>query len=145
MLLVAGAWLMTALALLGQLWTTDLGLGEALVGERRVVTEVDPVGPAARAGVRVGDEVIAAPGLDNRARVWTERESYAAAWRFGRAIERGSVPLRLRRGEATREVVVVPPPRPRTRARRSVSSVASGRASRRQWPSSPSPPSSRAP
>ena len=66
MLLVGGAWLVTALALLGQLWTTDLALNDVVLRERRVVTEVDPGGPAARAGVRVGDEIIEAPGPANR-------------------------------------------------------------------------------
>lgn len=112
MLLVGCAWLLTALALFGELWTTDLGLNDEVVGDRRVVIEVDADGPAARAGVRVGDEITEAPGLDNHARVWTERESYAAAWRLGRAIARGSVPLRLRRGDAALEVVVIPPPPP---------------------------------
>lgn len=111
-LLVHGAILLTLVVTARQLWTTDLGMEETLSGGHRLVTDVDRDGAAARAGVAIGDEILEDPGRITFVAPWTEREIYE--WNYGlhRVFERGHVPMRLRRGDTTFEVDVVPPPAP---------------------------------
>jgi signal transduction histidine kinase len=111
-LLVRGAALLALVVVGAQLWTHDLDMGERLVGTSRVVSEVDRGGAAERAGIAVGDVIVADPGLDSNVAERTEREGYAFAYRLGRAMKSGSVPIRIRRGDEERTVTVVPDPSP---------------------------------
>lgn len=111
--LVYGAILFTLLVVARQLWTTDLGLDTATVGDRVIVTSVDPDGPAERAGIQPGDEIVELPGLDRSGEQVTERQLFAAASELGHALREGRVPLRIERGGHTLRLTLIamPPPR----------------------------------
>jgi signal transduction histidine kinase len=105
---VVGALALTLLSLGVQLWTTDFGFDERLDGTTRVVTEVDPGGAAARAGIAAGDVILEDPGIDTLKWPWTEREVYGWTYRLGRALRQHHVPMRIRHDAIEKSVVVVP-------------------------------------
>lgn len=111
-LVVTLAILLTIVCGARQLWTTDLGMDERLDGADRTVTEVDPGGPADRAGVAVGDVIVRDPGLITYVVPYTERELLLWNYRLKRAIESGRVPIVVRRDGVEREVEVRPLPAP---------------------------------
>lgn len=105
---VACAVVLAAVGLGRQLWATDFGFGETHRGSDRIVTEVDHDGAADRAGIVVGDVVVADPGLDTWVEPWTERELWRWNRRLGKALRTGHVPMRIRRGGAELDVDVQP-------------------------------------
>ena len=107
-LVVAGAIVLAALGIARQLVTTDFGFSETLRGSARVVTEVDPGGAADRAGIAVGDVIVADPGVVTYVEPWTEREIWAWNRRLGDALRSGHVPMRIRRAGTERLVDVEP-------------------------------------
>lgn len=109
-ILVRGAALVALVVVTAQLWTRDLGMDERLVGSSRVVHEVDPGGAAARAGIAVGDVIVADPGGESHLVQRTEREMYAESYRLGKAMQSGRVPMVVRRGDEERHVTIVPDP-----------------------------------
>lgn len=111
-MLVRAAVSVTVVVVAAQLWTFDLGFGERIVDGARVVSELDPGGAAERAGIAVGDEIVADPGGEVAVAERTEREAYAASYRLGRAMRQGAVPVRIRRGQEERAVTIAPRPGP---------------------------------
>jgi signal transduction histidine kinase len=105
---VAFAIALASLLFLRQLWATDLGFDEVLREKHRVVVAVDPGGPAARAGIATGDEILWDPGLDTFRETWTNRNLFAWSWRRGEALRAGHVPMRLLRAGVERDVDVIP-------------------------------------
>jgi signal transduction histidine kinase len=103
---------LTVVCTLRQLWTTDLGMDERLVGDERVVTEVDVDGPAARVAIVPGDVIVRDPGLITYVKPWTEREIHEWNHRLHRAIESGVVPVVIRHEGVERTVEIRPHPAP---------------------------------
>ncbi|MDB4992936.1 MAG: two-component sensor histidine kinase [Myxococcaceae bacterium] len=99
---------LAALLFLRQLWATDLGFDEAIHAKHRIVTGVDPSGPAARGGIVVGDEILWDPGLDTYRADWSNHNVYAWSWRRGDALRSGHVPMRILHEGVERTVDVVP-------------------------------------
>jgi len=91
-----------------QLRAPDFGYGDSARGDgTMLVTEVDPGGPAARAGLRVGDIVAADPGVPLHS-PFTERELLARVRLLRSALLARRLPITVRQDGVERHVVVVP-------------------------------------
>ena len=105
--------------------SVNLGFEQSVSADgRRWVVFVDPGGGAERAGMKVGDAILADPGGVWPAR-WTEREDYHTSFALARAIARGAARYAIERGGDRLELDVSPgPPSAHTLARRIRSNAA---------------------
>jgi signal transduction histidine kinase len=104
------AWVtaLCVVGVIGQLHAVDGGFAEAVRGGRRFVASVDEGRAAARAGLRVGDEVVGDPAGTDLTRPYTDRDRVRWALGNNRALRSGRYPLRVRRGRETFEAVLAP-------------------------------------